>query len=860
VPALLERAAELEQLQAWLGQAGAGRGRAVFVSGEAGIGKTALVESLLAACGDGVRIAVGHCDPLTTPRALGPFLDVCDALGLSARAARDEVLRDLLEVLRDQGPTLVVVEDAHWADEASVELLAMLARRVGRSGVLLLVTHRTDDPASTALQVALGDLATAPGTAWLRLRPLSVAAVDQLAAGTGADGAEVHARTGGNPFFVSEVLAHRAGSVPPSVRFAVLARASKLDRDARAALDAVAVVPGRAERWLLDAIREPLPGDVERCEDAGVLVGDAGSVRFRHELAREVVEDQLPADRRIDLHRRAVAALAVRTDVDPARVVHHALVAGDHVAVATFAARACLVAAEGAAHAEAVHHGCLALERSELLGADDVADVRRAVGEALLAAGRPGEALEHLQGAQAHWHEVGDGRREAAVLGTISSAFVGLGDTAGATAAAERAALALAPHPPGADLAAVYVRLTSLHMLARDRDGAAAWGRRAIELAIRCGDHVSHARALIESGVADVMDGREAGLATIRRGIAVAREHGHALVVAGGYGQIGSGCGEMRRYDVAIPSLLEGIALGAAHGFEYHRRYAVAWLARCRFDLGRWDEAEGHVIDALAGSRSHALARFVALNTLGWLRARRGDADAWPPLDEALEIARRTGHLQRLWPVAVARAEAGHLAGDLGSHVELLDEVVQLASGCRHAVATAEIAVWLRRAGRPVHLRPGSIEAFAAWARGEHLAASAALTRLGLVYEAACALAEHGSTASLRAAHATFRRLGALPMCEATGAELRSRGVRVAAAAAVDRAPDPPGSSFGLTARERTVLQLVAAGMTNPQIAAALYISRKTAEHHVSSILMKLGVSTRAQAAAVAAREGLADR
>ena len=287
---------------------------------------------------------------------------------------------------------------------------------------------------------------------------------------------------------------------------------------------------------------------------------------------------------------------------------------------------------------------------------------------------------------------------------------------------------------------------------------------------------------------------------------------------------------------------------------ETDRQYIVSWLARCRFDLGQWEEAEVHAFDVLGGSRRGGVARFVALNTLGWLRARRGDDDVWPLLDEALDIARQTGHLQRLWPCAVARAEAAWLEGSLDEHVDLLEEMLPVAESCRHHIAVGELSLWLGRAGRDPVTVVEAAEPFASWNRGDALGAAAGFLSIGCPYEAASARVASGDTASLRIALATFDRLGAAPAADRVARELRARGVRVSRSIALAPGPARPG---GLSEREVEVLRLVAAGFTNPQIAASLYISRKTAEHHVSNILTKLGVATRTEAAAASVRLGI---
>ena len=850
---LLERDEELGLLGEWLGEAESGHGRVVFVGGEPGIGKTSLVTTFAAAVGASVRVGIGRCDALVTPRALGPFLEAAAALDIAVSEDRDGFVRGFVDHLRGSGPTLVVIEDAHWADEATTETIGMLGRRAVDLPVVLVVTYRENEVgADHPLRTVLGDLATSASSAWLALRPLSLEAVRSLALPDGASPEELHQRTGGNPFYVTEALAEPGTSVPTTVRLAVLARVSRLAPSARAVVDAVSVVPGRAEAWLVDAMCETSPADVDACIHGGVLVVADGTFTFRHEVARLAVETELGEGQRRELHGRVVAALTQRSDIDPARIAHHADASGDETVAARYSMQAALQASARAAHREAVRHGERALALRHELSPDDAAALEARLAFSLSASARADEAVTMARESVAHWRSAGDELKQADALTVLASALGSIGRTAAGMEAIAQSIDLLESHPPGPELAAAYTRLASSHMLARDRDTAVMWGERAIALASELGDPIPLGRALIETGIADVMDERFEGLARINQGIELGRQRGLPALMSHGYSQIGSGCGELRRYDQAVPALIETVAIAGEHSYEANRRYALAWLARCRFDQGQWDEAETHVRDALAGSSSVSYIRFVALNTLGWLRARRGSDDVWPPLDEALELAEAIGHLQRLWPSAVARAEAGWLAGNLDPHVALLESSFGLAAECRHGVAMGELAVWLRRAGREVALPGGVAGPFVDWVSGDHLAAAAGFRRMGCPYEAASALADSGDTASLREALATFERLGAAPAASTVTRELRRRGVRVASRRGRDA--QPAAHPSGLTERELEVLRLVAAGFTNPQIAAALYISRKTAEHHVSSILVKLGVSSRTEAAAAAVR------
>jgi predicted ATPase len=331
---LLERESALDTLGGWFAEARAGRGRLVLVAGEAGVGKTTLVNEFALRHRQAARVLRGACDPLTTPRPLGPLSDVAPAVGGRLdRLLRDEAPREvlfpaLLGRLRDSRvATVLVVEDVHWADEATLDLLRFLARRLGPAPTLVVVTYRDDELGPQhPVQLLAGDLTSSALVRRLRLEPLSRQAVAVLAGPHGVDPDVLHETTGGNPFFVTEILAAGQEAIPATVVDAVLARAARLSPPARQVLDAAAVVAPPVETWLLVEAAGAAPAQVDECVAAGMLQGQAGGVGFRHELARLAVERTLAPGRRAELHGRALAALLTRPGAapDPARLAHHA--------------------------------------------------------------------------------------------------------------------------------------------------------------------------------------------------------------------------------------------------------------------------------------------------------------------------------------------------------------------------------------------------------------------------------------------------------------------------------------------------------------------------------------------------------
>jgi DNA-binding CsgD family transcriptional regulator/tetratricopeptide (TPR) repeat protein len=849
---LLERERALADLRAAVHDR---RGRLVLVSGEAGAGKSSLVQALLA--GDEGEALLGGCDSLRTPRPLAPLLDwartadpgVVDLVESgSPRGVVFERALGLIDTVR-----LAVVEDVHWADDATLDLLAFLGRRLAGTSTVLLLTYRSEEAgAGSPLSLLLGDLATV-GPLRVSVPALTEKAVADLASGRDVDPAELHRRTGGNAFLVTECLAAAPGELPDGVRHAVLARAGRLPERARAALDALSVVPGEVEPWLGDALGASGDG-LDACVRHGLLVVGERGVRFRHELARTAVEQELVPDRRRSLHRKAVQALHLPPDgrPDPARLVHHAAGAADADGVRRWAPEAAAAAEAAGARREAVAHLQLALAHAGPLDAVEQRELWARLAQQLTLVGRSGDALDAFERASELAAASGDRLRQAELTVRRSGSLLNLGRVGEMEGLLDLAAELLEDLPAGpVHVLALTYRCTA-HMLRRELSEAEVWGRRALALAEAVGDDAGLTHALLQSGVALWMAGDEQGLDRLRTGIDRARASGDVRLVALGLTQIGSGGGEVHRYAEAVPALQECTAVCDAHELTASGLYARAWLGRCLLELGRWDEASALLAEVVRSPRGEPLSRVVALTALGRLRSRRGDPDAWGPLDEALVLARQTGHLQRLWPVAVARAEAADAEGRLDEEVPLLSEVLALADELAWPWAVGELGSWLWRAGA-VEEVPGAAEPYALLVAGRAAQAASWWEQVGRVYDQAEALSLSDDDAD---------QLRALALHEQQGARRAARRVverRRSAGRTVPRGPNAAtrGNPAGLTGRELEVLRLLAEGCTNREVAQQLHLSPKTVGHHVSHVLAKLGARSRAEAVAVAVASGM---
>src|SRR5215472_5192220 len=356
---LLERALSLQTLAEYAGEARQGDGRLVLVSGESGIGKTALLEAFQAGLPD-ARWLWGACDGLLTPRPLGPLFDIAEQAGggfaglCRGEAARDRLFAAFLaEIDSPAALTVAVMEDVHWADEATIDLLSFLGRRLGRVPALLLATYRDDEVGGDhPMRVVLGDLATQRATRRMKLPPLTAEAVRELVGERDVDAAELHRITGGNPFYVSEMLEAGWPSVPPTVRDAVGARLARASAGARQAVETAAVSGARVDRSLLAWILEDAQASADECLATGILVPDGAGLRFRHELSRMAVEAGILPYRQTELHAHLLARLEA-AGADPVLLAHHAEGAGDAQAVLRHAPEAARRSAALGAHREA---------------------------------------------------------------------------------------------------------------------------------------------------------------------------------------------------------------------------------------------------------------------------------------------------------------------------------------------------------------------------------------------------------------------------------------------------------------------------------------------------------------------------
>jgi DNA-binding CsgD family transcriptional regulator len=850
--------------------ASAGQGRIVAIAGEAGAGKTSLVEQFVSRSAAQATILWGACENLSTPEVLLPLRDIARAVREPLDTGTDHLqlfewlLRRLSNTPR---PSILVIEDLHWADTATLDLLRFLARRIAPLRALLLITYRYEEMSPRSpIRRLLGE--AMPGSIErMAVHPLSSAAVAKLAAKAGWSGADLFALTAGNPFLVTETLG--ADAIPSdAVRDATLARVSRLSDSARGVLDAVSIFPRRAETALVaELVSTTLDSPLDQCIEKGMLILEGGTVRFRHELARRAVEEAIPPAKRRELHRKVVKELRRRQGSRASELAHHAERAAEIPALLEFSAVAGDDAARAGAPREAAAHYGAMLRHRERLDAATLLKTLECYAEQRYLMGDPESATTSMSEAAQLRREA----RDRIGLGRALTRLTRFAWMSGRRAAAEHhiqeSIAVLEAEPPGAALAWAYSHQSQLEMLAFRMESAIQWGQRALELARKLDEPEIIVHALGNVGAA--RDGREraAPLTELEQGFELAMAHQYHDHVERTACNLTCIYYWRRDYSSSLAQIDRGVNYAITRELTHWEAYLRGWRALIYLDLGDWAAAEE---EAQENSSRHSISevyRFPALIALARLRSRRGDPDDGTPLEAASRISASLSELQRTIYVAVAQAErlwvsaeTTRSGGDRGAqapeHAAVLAqlcEAQQLAEE-RHAVWVAELAaLWRYVLGQRGIATSHLSSPFREHCEGRWQEAAAGWRALGQPYERALALSG-GDDAAQREALEIWDALGALPAAMRLRRQMRAAGSR-----SIPRGPiaDTRANPAGLTRRQSHVLELVEAGMTNAEIAERLCISGKTAEHHVSAIMARFGATSRREAVAAARKCGL---
>jgi DNA-binding CsgD family transcriptional regulator/tetratricopeptide (TPR) repeat protein len=858
---LFERHDSQAILEGALHSAQQGAGRNLLVSGSAGIGKTSLVSKFVAEMPPSCRVFQGGCELLSTPRPLGPVQDFAHAMGGSVEALILEggkpgwIAQALLnELSLPKVTTVLLFEDVHWADHATMDLIKYIGRRIAHLKAVLILTYRDDElPDGHELPAVLGDL-PAPCTTRVTLKPLTRQAVSALMQRAGKDLPNLYEITSGNPFFVSAILASKGNESVHSVasiRDMIFSRLRRLPVKSRAICEWVSVVPLHVELAVifeLDRLRRssfPDEPDIElsldACIAAGMLEMNGAFVRYRHELARQAIEGGLSVMKGRELHSNVFRSLGVIKQVSLARKVHHASKGGLLSETLLLGPMAAAEARRLGAHREALAYYESLLPHVDKAERRSQAEILEGWAFTRAAVGWPNEQVfESLAKAISIWRELHDIARAGNSLRLLAYGCWVVGKRSAAATYLDQAIELLESIPLSSALPIAYSLKVKAFLAVSDTEQAVSTGQRAIALSEQLGDQEALAHSLTYLGTSLLRAERADGVAILARGIALGKAHGFHESTVDAYHNLTETLIKQYRFDEANQSCNDAMSFNQQ--MDISQAYLVGLSGIISAFRGQYAEAVLKADQALKEVPASAMfVRYPALIGKGLAQSRLGLEAGQQTLQESLDGAISLDFTQDILPSAIALVECQVFSGQVGKARFSLARAWQLRGLEVNSWMIGALLCWGKRLG--VTLEGGPVntpayriaEPYRLELEGLHNEAAIYWEQIGAPFEQAVALMQCGPLGMVRAIE-IFDTLGAIQAKSMALIEAKAKRVKGLKRGQYKAARE---NIVGLTARELEILELIQQGQSNALIAQALKRSERTIEHHISSMLSK---------------------
>ncbi len=851
---LVERAEFLASLNEKFDTVVSGEGHCVFVTGEAGIGKTSLVKAFASEKKAEYRVVMGSCDALFTPRPLAPLYDIAAQLpGDLLKNWNNSDLTALFglffnELCDDRKPLIIIIEDIHWADEATLDLIKFMGRRISLTNCLLIITYR-DNEIHTAhpLRSVLGQL---PPRSFSRLplQPFSKETVNNLAANRGLRGEEVYHISGGNPFYVTEILASYSPGVPDNIKDAVLSVFHLFEEDTKRALSVLSVSPMGIKIAHLEILDPAFPAAIENCLSTRVLQLENGIVFFKHELYRLTIEGSLSPLIRIRLNKQILEKLLVNFDRDGEieRIVHHARNANAYDIVTQYAPVAAKTAALLGAHIEAAKLYYTTLVNYQGNDKNILLGLYINYAYECYLTNQTKEAINYQSKVLEMLKESGDREKIGDCLRFLSRLWWFEGNRIKTEYYAQQAIDVLNDQPDSRVKAMVFSNMSQLKMLSNEVDDCVFWGEKAIRIANNIRDDEALCHALNNVGTAQIPipELRVNGLELLKKSLDLALKnsfHEHAARAFTNLGSVNEG---IRDYAYSEKIIGEGIAYCQQNELWPWSTYMSTHLARIYMITGRWEKAKQLASELIDTGGQSPVTEIGALVVLATLKMRNGESGALPLLLQAKNLAFETNELMRIVPVLIAIFEYEWLnTTDILEGNEIDATLTRLAiSGTRDE--QIEFEYWRCK---KLGLKMPENDSYEGFNIGspESLRRSATYWKnINCRYQQALILFE-GIENDKKEALSIMHSLGADAVYEKMKREMREAGIKNIPRGIRNTTRS---NRAHLTEREIDVLRLLKEGLQNKEIAERLFISAKTVDHHISAILFKLDVNSRVKA------------
>ena len=608
-------------------------------------------------------------------------------------------------------------------------------------------------------------------------------------------------------------------------------------------------MPAKAEIWLLQQAAGLDEAGIDGCLSMGMVRDEDGSLAYRHELVRRAIEDSISRPRLQRLHEQVLGVLAARPNIPAARLAYHADGARNAEQVMRFAPVAAAQAASVGAHRQAASHFEAMVPYADNLAPADRGRLFEQLSYECFLIGGYARASEARRVALEIWRGIGAGSQEGDALRWLSRFAWFEGRRADAESYCADAIRVLESLPSSPALAKAYCDRADLDMEFHDNESAIEFAQRAIALAETWADQLILSTASSVLGTARLIIGDDSGWADLERSLQLALANDFQEQAACAYTDLSAMAVSRRKYGEAARFLSAGLAYCEERDLDFMQLYLLAYRARMNFEQGHWLEASEDAETVLRHPRATPITQIPALRTLGHVRIRRGDPDAISLLERARVLGGPAPELQRVGTLAAIAAEAAWLADDRASVIREVQPPYEMVRHRRDPRMKGELAAWLWRVDALEQLPTDIPEPYALEISGDWRGAARAWEALGCPFERALVLGWYGPESEQRQALTVFEQLGAAAAGQALRKHMRAQGVR-----SIPRGTrtSTQRNALGLTRREAQILALLSEGLRNSAIAKRLFVTTKTIDHHVSAILTKLDVPSRAEAVAMA--------
>lgn len=855
---LIERENMMVMLQQHLKKVSDEEGHCILISGEAGIGKTALMKEFCKQQKLSGNVFWGSCDDLFTPRPLGPLYDVLWQItkksrsnGLSEKSRTELFIDFFQEIDALEGVVIVVFEDIHWADNGTLDFIQYAVRRIEQLSCLFILTFRENEMnLKPSLRNMLGQL---PPDSYSKfeLLPLSKPAVIEMATSKGFNGEEVFGISGGNPFYVNEILASYSPGIPEKIKNSILAVFYQQKTGVKNAWEIWSIIPDGLEVELVPKLKSST--DLENCFALDIIRVKDAKVVFKHEIYRRTIEETLNPIRKIELNKKMLELFLdiFEGNGQIERILHFAKHASERQLVVKYATLVARKAASAGSHQEAAKLWCTAIEYYEGNNTLPLTDLyERYIDECFLD-GQIQEAIAYTQNVlEIRTKSAASDQMVACLcllcrLWWIEGNSIRTGDFAkqaleyAGTQGVSTSATAMA-----------YGTFADVGARAGTQAECLLWAERAFQMTKDTDNEEVLCRVMMVKGNVQIAQyaSAEQAIEVLKQSLDKALSTSNFQLTGYAFLNLAGNAIRIKNYELAESTLVAGIRYCETQGLSFWNACLLSWKARLSLETGNWPEARS-ISDYLLKNESHpSIIKATALAVLGRILIRQKE-DGIGLLQEAKRIAMDGLDLHAIFFSINALLEYEWLND---SQVIDTDDIMQVSALIQSSGTyeeQVEFSFWMMKASRKFQLADQDNSDIHA-----KLDCATVFNRQATYpYEQALILF-NGSEDDKRNAVSIAQKLMATAVCEKMQQEMRSLGIKN-----IPRGirSSTRANAALLTEREMEILTLLKGELQNKEIASQLFISAKTVDHHISNILVKLDTNSRHKAVAEAMRMGI---